>query len=95
MTGRGAYRGLLWLHPPAFRRQFADEMLWIFDEAAGTCGAASLLADASLSLIRQWLLRSDLWRGVVAVIGGSVSVVVAFGSFIPWDSVWRAIRSAF
>jgi hypothetical protein len=95
MTMRASYRCLIWLHPPAFRRQFAEEMIWIFDEAAGTCGAASLLADASVSLLRQWLLRSELWRGVAAVAGGMVSLVVAFGSFIPWDSVWRALRSAF
>ena len=31
---RAIYRVLLWLHAPAFRRQFAAEMLWIFDESA-------------------------------------------------------------
>jgi len=29
------YRLLLWLHPLAFRKQFGDEMLWIFDLSAG------------------------------------------------------------
>jgi hypothetical protein len=95
MIVRGLYRCLLLLHPAAFRRQFAAEMLWIFDEAAGTCGAAFLCADAGMSLLRQWLLRSELWIGVVAVLGGAVSLLIAFGSFIPWDSVWRALRSAF
>ena len=32
---RSLYRRLLCLHPPAFRQRFAEEMLWIFDEAAG------------------------------------------------------------
>jgi hypothetical protein len=29
---RSLYRHLVWLHPPAFRQKFAEEMLWIFDE---------------------------------------------------------------
>jgi hypothetical protein len=33
---RSLYRWLLYLHPPAFRQLFAEEMLWIFDEAAAT-----------------------------------------------------------
>jgi hypothetical protein len=95
MIMRGLYRCLLCLHPAAFRRRFAEEMLWIFDEAAGTWGAMSLLADAGISLIRQWLMWSELWKGVAAVIGGIVPMAIAFGSFIPWESVWRALRSAF
>ena len=34
MTMRTLYRYLVHLHPPAFRREFAAEMIWIFDEAA-------------------------------------------------------------
>jgi hypothetical protein len=82
---RRAYRFLLWLHPAVFRRQFEEEMLWIFDEAADTWGSASLFADAGASLLRQWLLRSGLWRWVVATIVGFIPLIVAFGSFLPWD----------
>ena len=60
-------------------------MLWIFDEAAGAWGAASLFSDASVSLVRQWLLRSGLWRWVVACIVGIIPLIIAFGSFLPWD----------
>ena len=49
---RALYRWLLWLHPPAFRREFAGEMLWIFEEASAE-GVAPLFADGLLSLLRQ------------------------------------------
>ncbi len=82
---RRMYRCLLWLHPATFRRQFEEEMLWIFDEAADALGAASLFSDAGVSLVRQWLLRSGLWMWVVASIAGIIPLIIAFGSFLPWD----------
>jgi len=59
---RALYRSLLWLHPPAFRREFAGEMLWIFDEAAAAEGSAALVADGFASLVRQWVLRCGAWK---------------------------------
>jgi hypothetical protein len=57
---RGLYAGLLRLHPKPFRQQFADEMLWIFDQqAAEERGAGRLFLDALASLARQWLLRPE------------------------------------
>jgi hypothetical protein len=82
---RRAYRCLLWLHPAAFWRQFEEEMLWIFDEAADSCGVVSLVSDATVSLVRQWLLRSGLWMWAVASIAGIIPLILAFGSFLPWD----------
>jgi hypothetical protein len=70
---RVLYRWLLWLHPPAFRREFADEMLCIFEEAAAG-GAAPLFADGLISLVRQWLLRSRSWKLAAAVIGGLLEI---------------------
>lgn len=69
------YRLLLGLHPPAFRRQFAGEMLWIFDESTGAA-AWMLLADALISLARQWLLRSGAWKLLVAGAGGLIQITV-------------------
>jgi hypothetical protein len=82
---RQVYRFLLWLHPAPFRLEFEEEMLWIFDEGADALGAASLCLDASLSLARQWLLRSGLWIWVVAGIASIIPLILAFGSFLPWD----------
>jgi hypothetical protein len=42
---RFLYQCLLQLHPPAFRRRFAPEMLWIYDEIADR--------DAKLELYRN------------------------------------------
>jgi hypothetical protein len=57
---RSLYRCLLRLHPLSFRSQFAREMLRIFDEEQekeGVIGTTKLLADAFVSLARQWLVR--------------------------------------
>ena len=64
---RACYRCLLWLHPPAFRREFAGEMLWIFDQTAASQGASGLLCDGAGSLFRQWLLRSGWWKVALAL----------------------------
>ena len=82
---RDLYRCLVRLHPAAFRMRFKDEMLWVFDEAEATFGAASLVGDACVSLIRQWLKNQDLWRWVAASFAGILLLVIAFGSFLPWD----------
>ena len=79
---RRLYRCLVWLHPAAFRLRFEEEILWIFDEAADGWGTASLLRDASISLLRQWLIRSQLWKWVVAGIGAAVPPILVFGD---WD----------
>jgi hypothetical protein len=71
---RALYRCLLQLHPPAFRRQFAGEMLWIFEEASASEGAAALFADGLVSLARQWLLRSGSWKVIAAVVGALLEV---------------------
>lgn len=82
---RVLYALLIRLHPPSFHKRFAQEMLWIFDDAANSWGAASLFHDAILSLLRQWLIRSGLCKWLVAGIAGVVPLIIAFGSFLPWD----------
>jgi hypothetical protein len=59
---RRLYRGLLRLHPEQFRREFGDDMLWIFDEISATKHTAPLFADAAGSLARQWLLRGNVGK---------------------------------
>lgn len=77
---RVVYRALLLLHPRTFRRQFADEMLCIFDEMRSKHAAALLVTDALISLARQWLLRSGAWRLAAAGAGGLIQVtLVGFG----------------
>ncbi len=76
------YALLIRLHPPSFRKRFEQEMLWIFEEAANSWGAGSLLRDAILSLLRQWLIRSELWKWLVAGIAGVVPLMIALGSFL-------------
>ena len=76
------YRLLLRLHPVEFRERFAEEMQWIFEEAACRWSVASLMTDAGLSLARQRLIRSDLWKWMVAGVAGIVPLLVAFGSFL-------------
>jgi len=68
------YQWLLWLHPPRFRREFAGEMLWIFESSADSEGTARLLSDAVASLARQWFLRSGSWKIGVALAGAALQV---------------------
>ncbi len=80
---RTLYRYLLALHPRPFRQQFAGEMLWIFEESLAAEGAASLLADGTLSLLRQWLLRSGAWKIALAVLGAMLQITAGgFGRFL-------------
>jgi hypothetical protein len=76
---RALYASLLRLHPRAFRRQFAAEMLWVFDEARVTDGPLILLIDILISFARQWFVRSGLWKVMLALTGATLQVI-AFGA---------------
>src|SRR5262249_53906273 len=75
---RRVYRWMLNAHPEEFRREFADEMLWIFDQESRAEPAAALFVDVVASLGRQWLLRGktrelapdDVMAGVPRVAAG-------------------------
>jgi hypothetical protein len=73
---RALYASLLRLHPPAFRRRFANEMLSIFDEAGVSEGALVMLFDLMLSVTRQWLFRSGVWKAALALALGAIQVTV-------------------
>lgn len=81
------YRWLLRFHPPSFRERFADEMMSIFDHVEGTEAAAKLVADAFISLVRQWTMRWEYWeeKAAVRVPVGADGVPVFFSleSFKP------------
>ncbi|MGO8796733.1 MAG: hypothetical protein ACLQLC_18060 [Candidatus Sulfotelmatobacter sp.] len=79
---RTLYRWLIVLHPPAFRLRFEEELFWIFDESSEASGAATLLYDAATSLLRQWLIRSGMWKWVLGGIAGVVPLLIAFGAFL-------------
>lgn len=79
---RTLYCWLIFLHPPAFRLRFEQELLWIFDESTAVSSAAHLLYDAVLSLLRQWVLRSGMWKWVVGGMVGALPLIIGFGPFL-------------
>jgi hypothetical protein len=87
------YRALIALHPPRFRERFGDEMLCVFDESAGG-RTALLFADGVLSLLRQWLLRSNLWKMAAGAAISSL-LLLAWGNAMAYGvdvSLLRASR---
>jgi hypothetical protein len=91
---RGLYRFVVRLHPSEFRDRFGDEMLCIFDEAAIASGSATFILDGCCSLVRQWLRRAQVWKWAAAALGGVITLVAGFGSFLPWQKMWAALRTA-
>jgi hypothetical protein len=87
------YRGLINLHPRAFRERFGDEMLCVFDEAAST-GVATLFADGLGSLARQWLFRSGIWKMAVGAVLSGVFLIGWAYSATPWPGTANARRSS-
>ena len=67
---RAFYRGMLLLYPPSFRRRFADEMLCLYEDAAGDQRTAGFCINMTLSLIRKWFWNPVLWRTAGAIAGG-------------------------
>ena len=92
---RTLYRWLVKLHPRGFRREFADEMVSIYDETVWNGGILPLFSDVLRSLGRQWLIRSGGWR-VAAVLAAAV-LQVSIGGIVwfcfglrPVQSDWSA-----
>jgi Ca2+-binding EF-hand superfamily protein len=89
------YGWLIRLHPAPFRRQFAEEMLAIFDdvsscEHAGKDSAAcktvyGLFVDAAASLFRQWVLRPEFRHAAadeaVPVAAGHAPLFASFDGY--------------
>lgn len=83
------YHWLLRFHPARFRERFAEEMSSIFDDVGGGLAGAKLVADAFLSLVRQWTVRSEYWeeKAVLSVPGARNSpVFYTFENYKPRKS---------
>jgi hypothetical protein len=91
---RWAYHFLLRLHPASFRRKFAGEMEWIFDEAWASEGVWSLFLDGLVSLARQWILRSGSWKVPVAILGGLLQVTLGGLGWLAMEHPKIAARTA-
>src|SRR5258708_10321108 len=79
---RALYRGLLHLHPAAFRKRFAEEMLWIFDEAAATHGILGLFTDGLVSMLRQRIVRPESWH---APLAATAPARAGSSAFFAWE----------
>jgi hypothetical protein len=80
---RFLYQRLLRLHPPAFRKRFAEEMQSIFDQVTERSARVRLLADGFLSLLRQWSLRPEFWHEFAS--GGKHAAFDGIPSFYTLD----------
>src|SRR4029077_1214051 len=80
---RFIYQGLLRLHPPAFRKRFAEEMQSIFEQVTDMSARVKLLADGFLSLLRQWSLRPEFWQEFAS--GGEHAAPDGIPSFYTLD----------
>jgi Ca2+-binding EF-hand superfamily protein len=69
---------LLKMHPAPFRQRFGDEMLGIFQNAGGLGASVVLLADGLISVGRQWVLRPEFRRPLVATVAARVPDVPLF-----------------
>jgi hypothetical protein len=78
---RTCYWFLLRLHPVPFRREYAQQMLGIFDEVAASGSVLELFTDAAVSLFRQWVLRPH--HEPVSAASGDVPVLASLDSYSP------------
>ena len=81
---RFLYCAALRAHPRHFRERFAEEMQAIFDQAESPLQQVGLLADAALSLFRQWTLRPEfLQERATAAPEGGVLLFSSLGDSKP------------
>lgn len=81
---RFLYCAALRAHPRHFRERFAEEMQAIFDQAQSPMEQVGLLADALLSLLRQWTLRPEfLQERATAEPEGGVLLFSSLGDSKP------------
>jgi hypothetical protein len=87
---RFCYWCLLRFHPARFRERFAEEMLSIFDHIEGRGSRGKFVADAFISLLRQWTMRPQNWeqKGTISIPIGATATPGFFtlGDFKPRKS---------
>src|ERR1700732_4391535 len=87
---RVCYPYLLRFHPARFRERFAEEMLSIFDHIEGRAGRGKLVADAFISLLRQWTMRPQNWgqetTASVPICATAAPAFFTLGDFKPRKS---------
>lgn len=83
---RSLYRCLVQLHPPSFRRRFAPEMLWIFDEIADRDARIELFTDALTSLARQWIVRVAIQKLLIGELRFGPLPATGSGQFA-WERI--------
>lgn len=71
------------LLPSWFREEYADEMLWIFDQTTGA--RWPLVLDVAWSVVRQWLGSMLFWQYVLIV--GTAPLPYLFGI-----QVWKDLK---
>ena len=84
------YKLLLQLHPSTFRQRFATEMLWVFDRASESGEDHGLLLDGLISLGRQWLLLSEFWTLMTAVLVAGGQFMAAAWILSAWHHSARS-----
>jgi len=73
ITLRSVYQLILRIHPASFRDEFAEEMLWIFDEECRQGRARRVFLDGVWSLVRQRCVFQRAPKPVTAGIGLIIS----------------------
>ncbi len=73
---RRLYRALLCLYPFGFRERFAEEMLWIFDEASAGDVTFPIFWDTFLSVIRQRAVPLMTWKVAATLIAGTLEMAI-------------------
>jgi len=95
---RYLYASLIRLHPPAFRQQFAQEMLWIFEEAEDAWGSGfplprrDSLAVAALAHSLRSLEMGGSRVGRGRPSGDCVRKFLAVGPAVPSLTVYLVLK---
>jgi hypothetical protein len=90
------YQAALYLYPPAFRREFSDEIVRVFNEArhdsqlsapAGGLWAfrALMIADLVSAIVRQWLRTGTPFIA-------AISVLYSLAAASAVAAIWRRTR---